>query len=156
MRVNDAIIGLLLIAISVAVGIATLSFPEFPGQRYGPSLFPRVLAAGLTICGAILVVRGWHARAEQHWLVLDFWTKEPWRLASFGLVIAAVLLYILASDTVGFIPVAIVVLGVLFLWLGTRPITATITAVVATFAIHWFFATMLRVPLPRGWLNTIL
>ena len=28
--------------------------------------------------------------------------------------------------------------------------------VVATIAIHWFFSTMLRVPLPRGWLNTIL
>jgi len=155
-RVNDAIIGLLLIAASIAVFIATLSFPEFPGQRYGPSLFPQVLSTAMLICGVLLVIHGWRNRTEEHWLVLESWTKEPWRLGSFALVIAAVLVYIFASDTVGFIPVAAVILGVLFLWLGTRPVTATITAIVATFAIHWFFATMLRVPLPRGWLNTIL
>jgi hypothetical protein len=28
--------------------------------------------------------------------------------------------------------------------------------VVATFVIHWFFATLLRVPLPRGLLDSIL
>ena len=29
-------------------------------------------------------------------------------------------------------------------------------AVATTIAIHWFFSTMLRVPLPRGLLNAIL
>jgi putative tricarboxylic transport membrane protein len=44
----------------------------------------------------------------------------------------------------------------LFVWLGVRPAAALLTAVVTTIAIHWFFSTMLRVPLPRGLLNAIL
>jgi putative tricarboxylic transport membrane protein len=44
----------------------------------------------------------------------------------------------------------------LFVWLGVRPVPAVLTAVVTTIAIHWFFSTMLRVPLPRGLLNAIL
>ena len=45
---------------------------------------------------------------------------------------------------------------VLFVGLGVRPIPAVLTAVATTIAIHWFFSTMLRVPLPRGWLDPIL
>jgi putative tricarboxylic transport membrane protein len=60
------------------------------------------------------------------------------------------------SETVGFIPIAFLFLLTLFVWLGVRLISGVIIAAVATLAIHWFFSTMLRVPLPRGWLNTIL
>ena len=66
------------------------------------------------------------------------------------------LLYIIFSETVGFIPMAFGTLGVLFLWFGVRPLTALITTVVATMMIYWFFASLLRVPLPRGWLDSIL
>ena len=61
-----------------------------------------------------------------------------------------------ASEMIGFIPIALVFLLALFVWLGVRLVPAVLTAVVTTIAIHWFFSTMLRVPLPRGWLNTIL
>ena len=66
------------------------------------------------------------------------------------------LIYILASDAIGFIPIALVFLLALFVWLGVRPVPAILTAIVTTIAIHWFFSTMLRVPLPRGLLNAIL
>jgi putative tricarboxylic transport membrane protein len=57
---------------------------------------------------------------------------------------------------VGFIPIAIVFLGAMFLWLGVRPLHAAIIAPAATLVIFWFFATMLRVPLPRGILTNVL
>jgi len=44
----------------------------------------------------------------------------------------------------------------MFLWFGVKPLNAVIIAVIATFVIHWFFASLLRVPLPRGLLDTIL
>lgn len=66
------------------------------------------------------------------------------------------LLYIFAAETVGFIPLALLFLVTLFVWLGVRPWIAAATAIAGTFTIYWFFATLLRVPLPRGWLNSIL
>ncbi len=36
----------------------TFTFPPFPGQKYGPSLFPRILGGGLVICGLLLMARG--------------------------------------------------------------------------------------------------
>jgi putative tricarboxylic transport membrane protein len=72
------------------------------------------------------------------------------------MTLALLLFYILASESVGFIPIALVFLLALFVWLGVRLVPAVLTAVVTTITIHWFFSTMLRVPLPRGLLNAIL
>ena len=157
MRANDALSGLVLIVLAAAMIVITLSFPAFPGQRYGPSLFPRILGTGIIVCGAILV---WNGIAERRrgapWLAIAPWMSDPWRLGSFLLVLISLVAYILVSETVGFIPLAIVFLGGLFFWLGVRPLNAIIIALAATFAFHWFFSSMLRVPLPRGWLNTVL
>ncbi len=157
MRASDALSGLVIIVLSLAMIAITTSFPAFPGQKYGPSLFPRILASGLIVCGAMLVWRGLAARrAGAPWIEVAPWVREPWRLTSFLLVIAVLVVYILVSESVGFIPLALVFLMALFLWLGVRPLTASVTALVVTLAMHWFFGTMLRVPLPRGWLNAIL
>lgn len=157
MRANDAINGLVLIILSVALIALTTTFPEFSGQNYGPSLFPRVLGALLIVCGGLLVWRGMAARRAGAPLVaMAAWTRQPWRVVSFFLMLLLLLLYIIFSETVGFIPMAFVTLGVLFLWFGVRPLTALITTVVATMMIYWFFASLLRVPLPRGWLDSIL
>lgn len=157
MRANDAISGLVLILLSFAMIALTASFPDFPGQKYGPALFPRILGSGLIICGAVLIWHGLIARrAGAPWAELAPWMREPWRLGSFLLTLGMLVLYILASETVGFIPIALVFLVSLFLWLDVRPLTAALTAVIATAVIHYFFASLLRVPLPRGWLTDIL
>ncbi|HWK97725.1 MAG TPA: tripartite tricarboxylate transporter TctB family protein [Pseudolabrys sp.] len=157
MRANDAINGLILILLAAVMIAMTSTFPAFPGQPYGPSLFPRVLGTLLIICGAVLVWRGLAARrAGERWVEMAPWTREPWRVGSFFLMLALLLAYILLGDTIGFIPMAIVMLLALFVWFGVRPLTAVITAVIATFVIHWFFSSLLRVPLPRGLLDSIL
>jgi putative tricarboxylic transport membrane protein len=157
LRANDILSGLALIVFALAMMALTLTFPEFPGQKYGPSLFPRILGVGLILCGAVLIWNGLAARrAGAPWRELAPWTRDPWRVTSFFLTLALLLVYILASETVGFIPFALVFLLALFFWLGARPVPAVVTAIATTIAIHWFFSTMLRVPLPRGWLNAIL
>ena len=62
MRANDALSGLVLILLSLAMIALTLSFPAFPGQKYGPALFPRILGTGLIVCGAILIWNGINSR----------------------------------------------------------------------------------------------
>jgi putative tricarboxylic transport membrane protein len=146
-----------LILLSLGMIALTADFPSFPGQKYGPALFPRILGVGVIICGLILIWNGLQARrAGAPWVAVAPWVYEPWRVTSFFLTIAMLLLYIVASETVGFILIALVFLGSLFLWLGVRPVTAVITTVVATISIQYFFGTLLRVPLPRGWLTNIM
>jgi putative tricarboxylic transport membrane protein len=157
LRANDAIAGLVLIVLAAVMIALTASFPEFPGQKYGPSLFPRILGTGLIVCGAILMWNGLAARRTgRSWIEIAPWAREPRRLATFLLVIALLLIYIFVAETIGFIPLALVFLGGLFLWLGVRLWIAAVTAPAVTLIIYWFFASLLRVPLPRGWLNSIL
>ena len=157
MRANDTISGLVLIAFASTMILLTLNFPGYQGQSYGPALLPRVLGAGLIVCGALMIRNGILARRSgEPWITVAPWMRNPYRLTSFILVLLMLLLYIVASDTVGFIPTAIVFLAALSLWLGARPVAALAMAIVTTLVIYWFFGTLLRVPLPRGWLTTIL
>jgi putative tricarboxylic transport membrane protein len=156
-RANDVISGLVLIVLSLAMIALTANFPEFPGQKYGPALFPRILGVGVIICGALIIMNGLRARRTgAPWVEIAPWVHEPWRVGSFLLTLVMLLLYILVSETVGFILIALVFLGSLFVWLGVRPLTALVVTVVATLSIQYFFGTLLRVPLPRGWLTNFM
>jgi putative tricarboxylic transport membrane protein len=156
-RANDVISGLVLIVLSLAMIALTANFPEFHGQKYGPALFPRILGAGVIICGVFIIWNGMRARrAGAPWVEIAPWVHEPWRIGSFLLTLGMILLYILVSETVGFILISLLFLGSMFLWLGVRPIPAVLTAIIATISIQYFFGTLLRVPLPRGWLTTIM
>lgn len=157
MRANDAVSGLVLILLAAAMIAFTSTFPDFPGQHYGPALFPRILGGVVIACGGLLMWRGVAARRAGAALVeMAPWTREPWRVGSFVLMLGLLVVYILFAETVGFIPMAFVTALALFMWFGVRPLTAIGTSVVATLVIYWFFATLLRVPLPRGWLDPIL
>jgi putative tricarboxylic transport membrane protein len=158
LRLNDALTGTLLIAFSGAVIAYTVTFPAFPGQRYGPALFPRLLAGGVALLCVALVLRGLAERRATGapWLAPPAFLADPWRAMSFGLVVAGVLAFILAGESVGFIPMAVLILAGLMLWLRVRPALAVVIAAGAAFLMHWFFSVLLRVPLPRGLLTTWL
>jgi putative tricarboxylic transport membrane protein len=155
-RTNDAVSGLVLILLASLMIYLTASFPPFPGQKYGPSLFPRLLGGGIIVCGVLLVIQGLAGRrAGERWVTWAAWTREPWRVTSFLLMIGVILLYIFASDSIGFLPIAGVLLLALFLWFKVTPVRAVPIAVLAVFAINYFFAHLMRVPLPRGFLNSM-
>jgi len=154
MRLNDAVLGAILLGFAAWVLWLTSFFPEFPGQDYGPNLFPRILATGIGIVGALLVLRGIRARGGL--VMLADWAREPARLLSFLAIPGAALFYILASDPLGFIPTAFLLLLALFLWFRARPVVALPVAAGMTLLVHWFFAGLMRVPLPRGILDNVL
>ncbi|MGG5885951.1 tripartite tricarboxylate transporter TctB family protein [Falsiroseomonas sp. HC035] len=154
MRVNDALLGAVLLVFAGWIWWLTTFFPAFPGQDYGPNLFPRILAGGIAICAAVLVLRGLKARGRL--LVLEDWVRQPARLASFLSIPIAALAYILLSDPVGFIPTAFLLLLALGLWYRARPVVAVPVAAGMTLLVHWFFAGLMRVPLPRGILDSVL
>lgn len=154
MRLNDALLGAILLGFAGWVWWMTTFFPAFPGQDYGPNLFPRILAIGIAVCALLLVLRGLRHRGRL--ITFDDWVTEPARLISVLSMPAATLFYILASDALGFIPTAFLLLAALFLWFRTRIVVAVPVAAGMTLVLHWFFAGMMRVPLPRGLMDPFL
>jgi putative tricarboxylic transport membrane protein len=153
MRFHDGVLGLILMALAAVFFAYTKTFPEFPGQRYGPSLFPQLIAAGIFVCGVVLAVRGRRSRAP-----LLAWSPDlrGRQLVSFLAVPAVVVLYLLFAERVGFLPTAAVLVGVLAWWFGVRARWAVVLGLVTSFVIHWFFASLMRVPLPRGWFMSVI
>ncbi|AVO44008.1 tripartite tricarboxylate transporter TctB family protein [Phreatobacter cathodiphilus] len=157
MRFNDLVSGAMLIAAALLVIVLTSKFPDFPGQNYGPAVFPRLLAVLLILCGVMMMIRGFAAwRAGEPLADMPSWARDPANVVSALLVLGAALAYILVLDAVGFVPLTIVVLLVLFLWFKVRVPVAVVTALVAAFGVNWFFASLMRVPLPRGLMDWIL
>jgi putative tricarboxylic transport membrane protein len=156
-RFNDLVCGAMMIVAALFVIAMTLSFPPFPGQNYGPAVFPRLLASLLILCGALLMIRGFAAwRAGEPLAALPEWAGDPANIVSALLVLVSALAYIFVLDAIGFVPLTILVLIVLFLWFKVKLPVAVVTALVAAFGVNWFFASLMRVPLPRGLMDWFL
>lgn len=151
MRFDDRIIAIVFIALGAMLIALTLNFPAFPGQRYGPSLFPRILGAGLIVSAALLFLRAQRAASPRDvFLRLDPALKDPRRLGGLLLVLGAIVFYLLAAERLGFVPTAFLLLVALMAWFGVKPLTNILVAAAMTGVVHWFFASLMRVPLPRG------
>lgn len=151
MRVNDLISGALLVAIAAAMIAYTTTFPPFPGQRYGPSLFPRLLGAGMIVCGVILMLRGRRQLAagaplgeiDPAWRATRGW-------ASALMMVGGIAFYIALSNTLGFVITGFLVTATLLWWFGVGAWRSVVIALVAVLFVDWFFGWLFRVPLPLG------
>ena len=148
MKINDAVMGGLLLVLAAAIGIYVSGFPGMSGQRYGAALFPGMIAAGFAACGALLLARGLREKAPSFGFAP--WTREGTLVANFALVCGALLFYIFASETLGFMVTGTLLLLVLFLKLGVRLSVSVVVAPIAALVIHLLFYKLLKVPLPWG------
>ena len=155
MKLNDAISGALLLALSIAILIAIQSFPKIPGQNIGPGAFPGLLAVLLAFSSVILIVRGLKERLAEPWVSFGAWLKSPRHLRSFAVTVGCLLFYIALSGTLGFILCGIAILCAMMWTVGTRAQLFVPIAIVATLVIHTIFYKGLRVPLPWGVLMPI-
>lgn len=155
MKLNDAIFGFILLALGVAVLVAVQGYPKIPGQPVGPALFPGLIAVGLCICGAILVVRGWMVRAQAPWLAWEDWVNSPRHALGLAILIGSIVFYIVAANWLGFLPTAILILVAMMLVLRVPPGRSILIAVIAALVIHFAFYKLLRVPLPWGLLTPV-
>jgi putative tricarboxylic transport membrane protein len=155
MRLNDAIFGVLLIVFAIAEIAYTRTFPSLHGQAYGPDLFPILIGVGFLITGAILTVQGLAQRAGHPLVEIGVWAADRRNVVNFALVLLALLFYIAASDWLGFILTAFIIMLVLLKSFGSGMVTALVVAVLTTLGIHTLFARVLLVPLPWGVLQPV-
>jgi putative tricarboxylic transport membrane protein len=152
-KLNDAIFGLVLLALGAAVLVGVQGFPKIPGQPVGPALFPGLIAAGLCACGAMLVWSGLRARPREAWVTWDDWIRSPRHVLALAVLLGSIVFYIAAAKWLGFLPTAMLILLAMLLVLRVPPGRAGVIAVIATFVIHFAFYKLLRVPLPWGLLT---
>src|SRR5687767_5853916 len=107
MRINDTLSGLLLLMFGTAVAVYAATFPATSGQTIGPGLFPMLIGCGLSLCGAGLV---WSERRQPgaQWIEFEEWVRRPRLALNAALVVAALIFYTLAVDTLGFFITALV------------------------------------------------
>lgn len=155
MRINDLLLGLLLVLIGAITIWAAWDFPAMPRQRYGAGTFPTVIGGLLSILGALLAARGW----RQHRPLL-VWQGEiaMTRVAlSLAAVAAAVAAYALLTPILGFPVVVPAMMTLLIGWLSRgRWVLAATVAVLATLLVWLAFAELLHVPLQMGLLERVV
>lgn len=155
MKLNDAVLGAIFLALAASVFWQAQSMPRLSGQPYGAGTFPTVIAAMMAAGGVWLTVAGLRARGVP---VVTFapWLRRPgaiWRVLA---VPGFVVIYALFSRQIGF-PLLVPPLLAAFLWITTgRPGLSVIVAVIATAAIWLLFARFLMVPLPLGLLMRVI
>lgn len=155
MKFNDALIGLGLILFAGLIAWHVRDFPPMPGQQFGPSLFPELIAAGFALTGVALMVSGIRRVRAEGWIELAEWMRSPRLTANFFVVIGAVAFHIALSDRLGFLVTAPVALIAILRSLGNRWIVAVPTAIVVVLLIHWIFYGALKVALPWGLLEPL-
>ena len=135
-------------------------FQNLQSGPIGPNAFP--LLASCLGAGCLLVTGAtvYHRRAGISNLATATPESSPvaqgptpivW--TTFLAVPAGTVVYALAADSVGFIPVAAGILFTFSMLLGASLRVALPLAVVASAVIYQLFTGALRVPLPPGWLG---
>jgi putative tricarboxylic transport membrane protein len=158
-KLDDTIWGVLVALLGAGLLLHIQGFPAMPGQHIGPAFFPGALGIGLVVCGLILAVRGWRARAAAGtgapWLALQEWSRSPRHVLGFALLVGVNLVYLFGVDRLGFVITGTLYLATLMWVLRVRPLWILPVAVVMTLLIHFAFYKLLRVPLPWGLLQPV-
>lgn len=149
MRINDALLGLVILLGGLAIILEAATFPATHGQSYGPGFVPVIIGAGLALAGAGLVVQGWRSRAVGGWV--DMAGIRPERLVDAVLVLVVIAAFILLADRLGFVLTAGAgLLGLLVRFRRGAWLSSLLLTIVIILAVDWAFRTMLLVPLPQG------
>jgi len=129
-------------------------FKNVASGPVGPMAFP---ATAFALCGlSLLVIFAGAFRTPSQTApdstspdVKESAAGNP-RWSSFAGVVASILLFVFAGDSLGFVLTSGIMLAGLSTLLGARLRTAGLVAVVSSAVIYQFFVYVLRVPLPAG------
>lgn len=147
----DVVAGLLAAAVGAGVLLYVRTFPEMPGGRPGPALFPGIVGALFVLFGTVLAVRALVTRHAADAAPVPT-SSAKGRLNALA-VIGLVVLYILLVEVLGFVVTMGALLFLLTWRLGARPLVAAAAAVVTTAVVVLVFQRVLLVPLPAGLLG---
>lgn len=159
MKLGDLPLGLLTCLFGLAVIFEAARFPVMAGMAYGPEFFPTIIGAGFCICGLLLVSGDLRARLTGNRPAL--FALEPALHSGKALlrafaVLISVVLFVLLVKPLGFLLTLSLLLLFLLRSLAAGWRVSLALAVLLPFALHLCFTGLLRVPLPRGVIESLL
>ncbi len=153
MRLNDALLGVLLFGVATALYLGSRDFPSIPGQQIGAGAFPMILATGFALCGAVLVVSG--LRSGLPAIVWTEWTRERNGIRNVLVTVAMVIVYIIFARQLGFMLTMAPIILLMLRLLGVGWLVSIAIAVIAVLVMQYLFGSVLLVPLSWGLLAPI-
>lgn len=151
MLISNRIIGLLALLGGIAVFVGTLGFREVPGQLFGSAFFPRILAGAMILCGCALAASAIQTEAVRIGAMLR---------GSAGIrvfvVLASILVWTGVAPTLGFIPTTALLIAGLAVLAGGGVVASAATGGAMAIILFLIFGKILRVPLPRGVVESFL
>ena len=156
MKINDTVSGILLALFAGVIYVYSANLPTM-AQQIGPGLFPQLLAGAFLICAILLMIKGVRERraSGESWISLPEWAGERRAVFAYALVLLSLVFYIYASEPLGFLPTAAILLLALFTTFGARLAVALPVALASALGIHYIFYKLLKVPLPWGLLESV-
>lgn len=145
---SDRNVGIGIAGLALAVLWSARAFPNVPGQKLGAAFLPMLIGAGLLLCAVALIVR--KRAGADHTAAAQAPGPTEEHFGSSALTMGAVIVYILASDAVGFLLLAPLCLLATFLAQRVRWGPAVLWSLGGTLLVHVAFYKLLRVPLPWG------
>lgn len=136
--------------IAVYVIITCMGYPR--AEAYGtgvpgPGLWPGVIACGLLLASAGLVIDTLR-KSEKDFSELFMWGEGPKRVY---LSMAILIVYVIVLSFVGFILPSVVMLFAFIQWFGKRKLwQSAAIAVAGTLAVYFVFKSLLNVPVDFG------
>ena len=161
MRLSDRVTGAFLVGLGALAAYGGSRLPPVPGQQVGPNVFPMVIGVGLVLCGVMIALRIGHTFEDEAEADLAAHSDHDaaaaarplwWNLRVL-IPPALLLFYVFASERLGFVPTAAIMVLVLALTLGARLRLAIPLAILAPVGVHLVFFKLLRVALPDGLLR---
>jgi putative tricarboxylic transport membrane protein len=147
---REVVAGLLSLAFGAVLVQYARGLPEMPGGYPGPGLFPTIVGVLFALFGTVLIVQAVVGRVAAVEESGDPSVSRWQAVANIAVIVAAVPLYVLLSEWLGFtVTMILLMLGVM-LWLRARLLVAVPAAVVVALAVAYLFGNVLRVPLPQG------
>lgn len=153
-KLADVISGMTGILIGAYVFIKCQSYPEDVVMKIGPAFFPEILAGGLIVFSALLILQALLGKSIGDFQKLSIREKGTQRVL---LSLAVMIVYCAILKPVGFIIATIPFIMFFMFLLGNRKILQYVWVPVAiTMAVYLVFEKLLVLSLPAGLLSFIL
>lgn len=155
-RVSDLASGLAVAGLGVAIFLKAQTFPAVGGVAAAPSFYPGMIGAVLVALGLALAAGAIIRRSAFPLAGRIEWFRRPANLVAVLAVPAAIILYGVLGERIGFIAACLLVATGLLLAFRVRPATSAVLGLGVTLMLHLIFAKLLRVPLPYGFVEMCL
>lgn len=117
----------------------------------GPDLYLKIVSAVLMLCGLLLLVTRWIWTRRSARKIIS---RETDKTVQAGSVAIAYLMYVFAVPVLGYLLGSVFFFTVVLCLFGYRPWSkGVLLGLGMAGACYYFFAHLLRVPLPKGWLG---